>query len=217
MSIGGFANMGALSTRNDSPSTASRPFDATRDGFVMGEGAGVVVLEELEHAKARGAHIYGEIVGYAATGDAYHLTGQPPEHEGLQRSMRRALADASLTPADVQYVNAHGTSTPLNDPNEAKAIRNVFGEHVDGLSVSSTKSATGHMLGAAGAIEFIACTLAIRDRTIPPTINHSTPDPECDVDVTPNVPREREIDAAISNSSGFGGHNTTLAVRRFAE
>jgi 3-oxoacyl-[acyl-carrier-protein] synthase II len=217
MSIGGFANMGALSTRNDSPSTASRPFDATRDGFVMGEGAGVVVLEELEHAKARGAHIYGEIVGYAATGDAYHLTGQPPEHEGLQRSMRRALADASLSPAEVQYVNAHGTSTPLNDPNEAKAIRHVFGEHVDGISVSSTKSATGHMLGAAGAIEFIACTLAIRDRTIPPTINHSTPDPECDVDVTPNAPRQREIDAAISNSSGFGGHNTTLAVRRFAE
>jgi 3-oxoacyl-[acyl-carrier-protein] synthase II len=217
MSIGGFANMGALSTRNDSPSTASRPFDATRDGFVMGEGAGVVVLEELEHAKQRGAHIYGEIVGYAATGDAYHLTGQPPEHEGLQRSMRRALADANLTPADVQYVNAHGTSTPLNDPNESKAIRHVFGDAVDTLSVSSTKSATGHMLGAAGAMEFIACTLAIRDRTIPPTINHSTPDPECDVDVTPNVPRQREVDAAISNSSGFGGHNTTLAVRRFTE
>jgi 3-oxoacyl-[acyl-carrier-protein] synthase II len=217
MSIGGFANMGALSTRNDSPSTASRPFDATRDGFVMGEGAGVVVLEELEHARRRGAHIYGEVAGYAATGDAYHLTGQPPEHEGLQRSMRRALADAGLTVADVQYVNAHGTSTPLNDPNEAKAIRNVFREHTDLLSVSSTKSATGHMLGAAGAIEFIACTLAIRDRKVPPTINHSTPDPECDLDITPNVPRERDIDAALSNSSGFGGHNTTLAVRRFTE
>jgi len=217
MSIGGFANMGALSTRNDSPHSASRPFDATRDGFVMGEGSGVIVLEELEHAKARGAHIYGEVVGYAATGDAYHLTGQPPEHEGLQRSMRRALADASLSPADVQYVNAHGTSTPLNDPNEAKAIRAVFGEHVDGISVSSTKSATGHMLGAAGAVEFIACTLAVRDSIVPPTINHSTPDPECDVDVTPNTPRQREIHAALSNSSGFGGHNATLAVRRFSE
>ena len=217
MSIGGFANMGALSTRNDSPETASRPFDKDRDGFVMGEGAGVVVLEALDHARARGAHIYGEIVGYAATGDAYHLTGQPPEHEGLQRSMRRALKDAGLTPADVQYVNAHGTSTPLNDPNEAKAIRHVFGDAVDGLSVSSTKSATGHMLGAAGAIEFIACTLAIRDDLIPPTINHFEHDPECDIDVTPNTPRQRRIDAAISNSSGFGGHNTTLAVRRFVD
>ncbi|MBV9880876.1 MAG: beta-ketoacyl-ACP synthase II [Gemmatirosa sp.] len=217
MSIGGFANMGALSTRNDDPERASRPFEKDRDGFVMGEGAGVVVLEALDHARARGAHIYGEIVGYAATGDAYHLTGQPPEHEGLQRSMRRALKDAGLTPADVQYVNAHGTSTPLNDPNEAKAIRHVFGDAVDGLSVSSTKSATGHMLGAAGAIEFIACTLAIRDDLIPPTINHFEHDPECDIDVTPNTPRQRRIDAAISNSSGFGGHNTTLAVRRFVD
>jgi 3-oxoacyl-[acyl-carrier-protein] synthase II len=217
MAIGGFANMGALSQRNDSPDTASRPFDATRDGFVLGEGAGVIILEELEHAKARGARIYGEVAGYAATGDAYHLTGQPPEHEGLQRSMRRALADARMTPADIQYVNAHGTSTPLNDPNEAKAIRTVFGEHVDALSVSSTKSATGHMLGAAGAVEFIACTLAIRDSLVPPTINHTTHDPECAVDVTPNTPRSRRIDAAISNSSGFGGHNTTLAVRRFVE
>jgi 3-oxoacyl-[acyl-carrier-protein] synthase II len=217
MAIGGFANMGALSQRNDSPDTASRPFDATRDGFVLGEGAGVIILEELEHAKARGARIYGEVAGYAATGDAYHLTGQPPEHEGLQRSMRRAMADARMTPADIQYVNAHGTSTPLNDPNEAKAIRTVFGEHVDALSVSSTKSATGHMLGAAGAVEFIACTLAIRDSLVPPTINHTTHDPECAVDVTPNTPRSRRIDAAISNSSGFGGHNTTLAVRRFVE
>src|SRR5690349_14994820 len=196
LTVAAFSNMGALSTRNESPETASRPFDKDRDGFVMGEGAGVVVLEELEHARRRGAHIYGEVVGYAATGDAYHLTGQPPEHEGLQRSMRRALADASLTPADVQYVNAHGTSTPLNDPNEAKAIRAVFGDHVDGISVSSTKSATGHMLGAAGAVEFIVCTLAVRDSVVPPTINHSTPDPECDVDVTPNTPRQREIHAA---------------------
>jgi 3-oxoacyl-[acyl-carrier-protein] synthase II len=217
MAIGGFANMGALSQRNDSPETASRPFDATRDGFVLGEGAGVIILEELEHARARGARIYGEVAGYAATGDAYHLTGQPPDHEGLQRSMRRAMADAGMTPADVQYVNAHGTSTPLNDSNEARAIRTVFGERVEGLSVSSTKSATGHMLGAAGAIEFIACTLAIRDGVIPPTINHGTPDPECSVDVTPNTARARAIDAALSNSSGFGGHNTTLAVRRFTD
>jgi 3-oxoacyl-[acyl-carrier-protein] synthase II len=217
LGCGGFNAMRAMSTRNDNPTKASRPFDKDRDGFVMGEGAGVVVLEALEHAQRRGARIYGEIVGYAATGDAYHLTGQPPEHEGLQRSMRRAMADASLTPADVQYVNAHGTSTPLNDPNEAKAIRAVFGEHVEGISVSSTKSATGHMLGAAGAVEFIACTLAVRDSVVPPTINHSTPDPECDVDVTPNTPRQREITAAISNSSGFGGHNATLAVRRFVE
>jgi 3-oxoacyl-[acyl-carrier-protein] synthase II len=217
MSIGGFANMGALSQRNDSPATASRPFDATRDGFVLGEGSGVVILEELEHARRRGARIYGEVVGYAATGDAYHLTGQPEDHEGLQRSMRRAMADGGLTPADVQYVNAHGTSTPLNDSNEARAIRTVFGDHVAGLSVSSTKSATGHMLGAAGAMEFIACTLALRDDVVPPTINHGTPDPECAIDVTPNTPRQRRIEAALSNSSGFGGHNVTLAVRRFAD
>jgi 3-oxoacyl-[acyl-carrier-protein] synthase II len=217
MSIGGFANMGALSTRNDAPDKASRPFDRDRDGFVMGEGAGVVVLEEMEHALRRGARIYGEVVGYAATGDAYHLTGQPPDHEGLQRSMRRALADAGLAPTDVDYVNAHGTSTPLNDPNESRAIRAVFGEHADTVAVSSTKSATGHMLGAAGAIEFIVCTMAIGDNTVPPTINHETPDPECDLDYTPNVPRPRNVDVAISNSSGFGGHNATLAVRRFVE
>jgi 3-oxoacyl-[acyl-carrier-protein] synthase II len=215
MSIGGFANMGALSTRNDDPASASRPFDKDRDGFVMGEGAGVVVLEELGHALKRGAKIYGEVVGYAATGDAYHLTGQPPDHEGLQRSMRRAIADAGLQPTDVDYVNAHGTSTPLNDPNESRAIKTVFGDHARTLAVSSTKSATGHMLGAAGAVEFIACTMAIGENTIPPTINHHTPDPECDLDYTPNVPRPRQVDVAISNSSGFGGHNATLAVRRY--
>jgi 3-oxoacyl-[acyl-carrier-protein] synthase II len=215
MAIGGFANMGALSTRNDAPESASRPFDASRDGFVLGEGAGVVVLEALEHAQARGARIYGEVVGYAATGDAYHLTGQPENHEGLQRAMRRCLADAQLGPADVQYVNAHGTSTPLNDPNEARAIQAVFGEHANALSVSSTKSATGHMLGAAGAIEFIACAMALGEQVVPPTINHHTPDPEITLDVTPNAPRRRELDVAISNSSGFGGHNVTLALRRF--
>ena len=217
MAIGGFANMTALSERNDSPETASRPFDATRDGFVMGEGAGVVVLEELEHALKRGARIYGEMVGYAATGDAYHLTGQPPEHEGLQRSMRRAMLDGNISPHDVHYINAHGTSTPLNDPNESKAIKKVFGDHAYKLSVSSTKSATGHMLGAAGAVEFIACAMAIGDSMVPPTINYTTPDPECDLDYTPNTPRAREIEIALSNSSGFGGHNATLALRRWRE
>ncbi len=217
MSIGGFASMGALSSRNDDPARASRPFDATRDGFVLGEGAGVVVLEELEHARRRGAHIYGEVAGYGATGDAHSLTGQPDAHEGLQRSMRRALEDASLTPADVDYINAHGTSTPLNDSNECRAIRVVFGAHADVLSVSSTKSATGHMLGAAGSVEFIACTLAIRDSVIPPTINHTTPDPECDLDITPNTEKSRDVKVALSNSSGFGGHNATIAVRRYQE
>ena len=215
MSIGGFANMGALSARNDDPASASRPFDKDRDGFVMGEGAGVVVLEELEHAQRRGARIYGEIVGYRATGDAYHLTGQPEAHEGLQRAMRGALKDGGLQPSDVQYLNAHGTSTPLNDPNESKGIEAVFGEHARTLSISSTKSATGHMLGAAGSVEFIACTLAMRDSMIPPTINYHTPDPECLLDYTPNVPRAREIEVAMSNSSGFGGHNVSIAVRRW--
>jgi len=215
MAIGGFANMTALSERNDSPATASRPFDATRDGFVMGEGAGVVILEELEHARRRGARIYGEVVGYRATGDAYHLTGQLPEHEGLQRAMRGALADAGLDPSEVQYVNAHGTSTPLNDSNEAKAIARVFDEAAGSLSVSSTKSMTGHMLGAAGAVEFIASTLAIRDQVVPPTINYETYDPECGtLDFTPNVAKQREVVAALSNSAGFGGHNVSLAVRR---
>lgn len=217
MSIGGFANMGALSTRNDSPATASRPFDLDRDGFVMGEGAGVVVLEELEHARKRGARIYGEVIGYRATGDAYHLTGQPDAHEGLQRAMRGALNDAGLAPTDVQYINAHGTSTPLNDPNESKGIKAVFGDHAHVLSVSSTKSATGHMLGAAGSVEFIACAMAMRDSMIPPTINYFTPDPECDLDYTPNTPRARTVDVALSNSSGFGGHNASIALRRWHE
>jgi 3-oxoacyl-[acyl-carrier-protein] synthase II len=215
MAIGGFANMGALSTRNESPATASRPFDKDRDGFVMGEGSGVVVLEELEHARRRGARIYGEIVGYRATGDAYHLTGQPEAHEGLQRAMRGAMKDGGLAPTDVDYINAHGTSTPLNDPNESKGIQAVFGDHAHVLSVSSTKSATGHMLGAAGSVEFIACTLAMRDNMVPPTINYSTPDPECVLDYTPNAPRARAVNVAISNSSGFGGHNVSIALRRW--
>jgi 3-oxoacyl-[acyl-carrier-protein] synthase II len=216
MSIGGFGNMTALSTRNDDPAHASRPFDKDRDGFVLGEGSGIVVLEELEHAKARGATILAEIVGYGATGDAYHLTGQRDEHEGLQRAMKRAIADAGLKPEEVQYINAHGTSTPLNDSNECKAIKRVFGDHAYALSVSSTKSCTGHMLGAAGGVEFIASVMAIRDQVVPPTINLESPDPDCDLDCTPKVPKKRQIDAAVSNSSGFGGHNVSLAVRRYS-
>ena len=216
MAIGGFANMKALSERNDSPETASRPFDLTRDGFVMGEGSGIVILEELEHAKARGAKIYGEVAGYGATGDAFHLTSQPDEHEGLQRSMKRALKDASLTPADVDYVNAHGTSTPLNDSNEAKAIARVFGDAAKNINVSSTKSATGHMLGAAGATEFIVSLLSIQDQAVPPTINLNQIDPECgDLNFTPNKAEQRTVRAALSNSAGFGGHNVTLAVKRY--
>ena len=217
MAIGGFANMKALSERNDSPSTASRPFDATRDGFVMGEGAAVVILEELEHARQRGARIYAELVGYGATGDAYHLTAPAPDGEGAQRAMKRAMEDASLAPSDIQYVNAHGTSTPANDFNETRAIKAVFGEHAMSLNVSSTKSATGHMLGAAGSLEFIVCAFVVRDGLIPPTINYQNPDPDLDLNYTPNKPVQRDVTAAISNSFGFGGHNVTLAVRRFTD
>lgn len=217
MAIGGFANMKALSERNDSPATASRPFDLTRDGFVMGEGSGIVILEELEHAQRRGARIYGEVAGYGATGDAFHLTSQPDEHEGLQRSMKRALKDAGLATSEVDYVNAHGTSTPLNDSNEAKAIARVFGSDAAKINVSSTKSATGHMLGAAGATEFIVSLLAIQDQCVPPTINLTQIDPECgDLNFTPNKAERRIVRAALSNSAGFGGHNVTLAVKRFA-
>ena len=215
MAIAGFANMKALSERNDTPETASRPFDLTRDGFVMGEGAGVVVLEELEHAVARGARIYAEVAGYGATGDAYHLTAPAPDGEGAQRAMKRALNDAGLTPADVQYINAHGTSTPANDLNETRAIKAVFAEHAAGINVSSTKSSTGHMLGAAGAVEFIISSLAVQEGIIPPTINYQTPDPELDLNYTPNAAVRREVTAAISNSFGFGGHNVSLAVRKF--
>ncbi|HSA57971.1 MAG TPA: beta-ketoacyl-ACP synthase II [Gemmatimonadaceae bacterium] len=217
MAIGGFANMQALSERNDDPRTASRPFDKDRDGFVMGEGAGVVVLEELEHARRRGARMYAEIVGYGATGDAYHITQPAPEGEGAQRSMRRALRDAGVGPADVQYINAHGTSTPYNDLNETLAIKAVFGEHAKALKVSSTKSATGHTLGAAGGIEFVVCTLTVHDGAIPPTINYTTPDPECDLDYVPNKCLRQDVDIALSNSFGFGGHNVTLAVRRLRD
>jgi 3-oxoacyl-[acyl-carrier-protein] synthase II len=217
MAIGGFANMKALSERNETPETASRPFDATRDGFVMGEGGGIVILEDLEHAKNRGARIYAEIVGYGATGDAYHLTAPAPEGEGAQRAMRRAMQDARLLPADIDYINAHGTSTPANDLNETKAIKAVFGDLATTVHVSSTKSMTGHMLGAAGAVEFIIGALAVRDCVIPPTINYETPDPELDLNYTPNVAVNRPVRSVLSNSFGFGGHNVTLAIKQFQE
>ena len=215
MAIGGFANMKALSERNDSPETASRPFDATRDGFVMGEGAGILILEELEHALSRGATIYAEIAGYGATGDAYHLTAPAPDGEGAQRAMKRALKDAGLEPKDIQYINAHGTSTPANDFNETRAIQAVFGEHARKVNVSSTKSATGHMLGAAGAVEAVISSMVVGNGIIPPTINYQTPDPELDLNYTPNKSVKRDVSAVLSNSFGFGGHNTTLAIKRF--
>ena len=215
MAIGGFANMKALSERNDSPETASRPFDSTRDGFVMGEGAGILILEELEHALARGATIYAEIVGYGATGDAYHLTAPAPDGEGAQRAMKRALKDAGIEPKDVQYINAHGTSTPANDFNETRAIKAVFGEHAKAVNVSSTKSATGHMLGAAGAVEAVVSAMVVGTGIIPPTINYQNPDPELDLNYTPNTAVKRDVNTVLSNSFGFGGHNTTLAIKRY--
>jgi 3-oxoacyl-[acyl-carrier-protein] synthase II len=215
MAIGGFANMKALSERNDSPSTASRPFDATRDGFVMGEGAGIVILEEMEHALERGARIHAELVGFGMTGDAYHLTAPAPGGEGAQRAMRMAMADGELQLEDIDYINAHGTSTPTGDISETTAIKGVFGDHAGELNVSSTKSATGHMLGAAGGVEFIFTALALRECIVPPTLNYVTPDPACDLNYTPNTPVRRAMRAALSNSFGFGGHNVTLAVRRY--
>jgi 3-oxoacyl-[acyl-carrier-protein] synthase II len=215
MAIGGFANMKALSERNDSPETASRPFDATRDGFVMGEGAGILILEELEHALGREAKIYAEIVGYGATGDAYHLTAPAPDGEGAQRAMKRALKDAGLEPKDIQYINAHGTSTPANDFNETRAIKAVFGDEAKKVNVSSTKSATGHMLGAAGAVEAVVSTMVVGSGIIPPTINYHHPDPELDLNYTPNASVKRDVNAVLSNSFGFGGHNTTLAIKRY--
>lgn len=214
MGVAGFASMHALSERNDSPATASRPFDATRDGFVLGEGAGIVILEELGHAERRGAPIYAEVVGYGATADAHHLTAPAPAGEGAQRAMRAALADGGLAAADVQYVNAHGTSTPAGDAHETEAIKAVFGVHASALNLSSTKSVTGHMLGAAGGAELIFCALAIRDGRIPPTINYESPDPTCDLNCTPNVAVRRDVEVALSNSFGFGGHNAALAIRR---
>ncbi len=213
ISVGGFANMKALSFRNDEPQRASRPFDAERDGFVIGEGAGVVVLEELEHAKARGARIYCELVGYGYTADAHHITAPSPDGEGAARSMQAAIRDAGATAADVRYINAHGTSTPLNDKYETMAVKAALGEHAQNVAISSTKSMTGHLLGAAGGIEFILLCFAHRDRKVPPTINYENPDPDCDLDCVPNEAREMEMNVSLSNSLGFGGHNVTLATR----
>lgn len=213
--IGGFCAMRALSTRNQDPKRASRPFDADRDGFVMGEGAGVVVLEELESAKARGARIYCELAGYGNTADAYHLTAPSEGGEGAARCMRMALQTAGLRPEDVSYVNAHGTSTPQGDIAETQAVKTVFGEHARRLMVSSTKGATGHMLGAAGAAELVACIKALETGVVPPTINLEKPDPACDLDYVPNQAREAVVEVALNNSFGFGGHNATTLVRRF--
>lgn len=215
MTIAGFANMKALSARNESPETASRPFDGSRDGFVLGEGAGVVVLETLEHALGRGANIIAEVVGFGQSGDAYHLTAPAPEGAGAQLAMRHALADAGIAATDVDYINAHGTSTPMNDQYETQALKTVFGEHAYKLPISSTKSMVGHLLGAAGAIEAGFCVQAIGDGVIPPTINYSTPDPDCDLDYTPNTARTLAVTVALTNSLGFGGHNASLVFRRF--
>lgn len=216
LGIAGFAAARALSTRNDDPQTACRPFDKDRDGFVMGEGSGILILEELEHAKSRGAKIYAEIVGYGMTCDAYHMTSLEPGGEGPARAIRLALKDGGLDPEMVSYVNAHGTSTPVNDPNETAAIKKALGEHAYKIAVSSTKSMTGHLLGGSGGIEAVATVLAIANDKIPPTMNLQNPDPECDLDYVANESRAASVQVALSNSFGFGGHNVTLAFRKYA-
>lgn len=215
LSLAGFSSMKALSSRNDEPSLASRPFDRERDGFVMGEGAGILVMESLDSALKRNAKIYGEVVGYGSTADAYHLTQPSPEGEGASRAMEAAISDAGISPSDVDYINAHGTSTLLNDKFETKAIKNTFGEHAYKLAVSSTKSMTGHLLGAAGAVEIVATLLSVYNDEIPPTINYENPDPECDLDYVPNRAVKRTVNIALSNSMGFGGHNACIIVKKF--
>lgn len=217
--VGGFNALQALSKRNESPSTASRPFDSTRDGFVLGEGSGCLILEELEHAKARGARIYAEVVGGGLTADAYHITAPHPDGIGASRVMQLAIEDAGMKPEDIDYVNVHGTSTPLGDIAESKAIKKVFGEHAYNLNISSTKSMTGHLLGAAGAIEAIACVKAVQEDIVPPTINFENEDPEIDykLNFTFNKAQKREVRAALSNTFGFGGHNTSIIVKKYAE
>lgn len=212
--LAGACATGAMSTRNDDPRRASRPFDRDRDGYVMGEGAGVVVLETLAHARGRGARIYGEIAGYGINSDAYHITSPLPDGAGLARAMSDALQEAELEPLHIDYLNAHGTSTVLNDRYETKAIKKVFGPYAYQLAVSSTKSVTGHLMGAAGAVEFIACLLAMECQLIPPTINYENPDPECDLDYVPNRARKKELNTTMSNSSGFGGHNASIIVKK---
>ncbi|GAW30843.1 beta-ketoacyl-ACP synthase II [Carboxydocella sp. JDF658] len=215
LAFAGFCAMKAMSTRNEEPSKASRPFDIERDGFVMGEGAGILVLETLEHALARGARIYAEVVGYGCTCDASHITAPDPEGAGAAAAMAQALLDAGLRPEEINYINAHGTSTPLNDKCETIAIKQVFAEHAYRLAVSSTKSMTGHLLGAAGGIEAAICALAIAEDFVPPTINLEKPDPECDLDYVPNQGRQMPVEAALSNSLGFGGHNATIILKKF--
>jgi 3-oxoacyl-[acyl-carrier-protein] synthase II len=215
LSMAGFAACKALSLRNDDPTHASRPFDKDRDGFVMGEGSGILVLEELEHARSRGARIYAEVVGYGMTCDAHHITSPPPGHEGAARAMRMALKDANITPTMVSYINAHGTSTPANDSAETAAVKTVFGDHAHKLAVSSTKSMTGHLLGGSGGIEAVAAVLAIANDHVPPTINHFNSDPDCYLDYVPNTSRELKVEVALSNSFGFGGHNVALVFKKY--
>ncbi|HHX94611.1 MAG TPA: beta-ketoacyl-ACP synthase II [Clostridia bacterium] len=215
MAMAGFCAMKAMSTKNDVPEKASRPFDAQRDGFVMSEGGCILILETLEHAKARGAHIYAEVIGYGCTADAYHITAPEPEGEGARKAMEMALNDAGIRPDEVNYINAHGTSTLMNDKYETLAIKKLFGEHAYSLAVSSTKSMIGHLLGASGAVEVAATALTIENGIIPPTINYETPDPECDLDYVPNTSRQQPVNAALSNSFGFGGHNVSIALRSF--
>jgi len=215
LTIAGFCQMKAMSTRNDDPTRASRPFDAERDGFVCGEGGGLVVLESLEHARARDARIYAEIVGYGMTGDAHHMTAPDPEGDGAARAMTAALRDAAIEPSAVGYINAHGTSTPYNDKFETIAIKRVFGEHAKKLAVSSTKSMTGHLLGAAGGIEAIATAFALHHGVLPPTMNYEKADPDCDLDYVPNQARPQEVEIALSNAFGFGGTNATLAFKKY--
>jgi len=215
LALAGFCAMKALSTRNDEPHKASRPFDAERDGFVMGEGAGILVLESLEHARQRGARIYAEVLGYGATADAYHITAPAPGGAGMARAMSEALKDAGLRPEDIDYINAHGTSTDLNDKFETIAIKNVFGEHARKLAVSSIKSMTGHLLGAAGGIEMVATALAVYNDLVPPTINYEHPDPDCDLDYVPNQARQMRVCHALSNSFGFGGQNATVVIGKY--
>lgn len=217
LAVGGFSSMRALSTRNDDPKTASRPFDKERDGFVMSEGAAILVLEELEHAKKRGARIYGELKGYGATGDAFHITAPTEDGEGSSRAMQMAMEDAGLKPEDIDYINAHGTSTPLNDKGETQSIKTVFGERAYKIKINSTKSMVGHMLGAAAGLEAIACVKSIETGIIHPTMNLVNPDPECDLDYTPNKAVKHTVNAALSNSLGFGGHNSAIIITRYEE
>lgn len=217
MGVAGFNNMKALSTRNDDPHRASRPFDKERDGFIIGEGSGIVILEELQHALKRGAKIYAEMSGMGFTADAFHVTQPAPQGEGAGRAMKQAVSDAGLKPTDIDYINAHGTSTYFNDKNETAAIKSVFGDHAHKLHISSTKSMTGHLLGAAGGLELIVSVMAIIEGKIPPTINYEFPDPECDLNYVPNKCIEKEVTAAVSNSFGFGGHNVSLAAKKYVE